>query len=331
MDTQTPPQDSDRYAAELQEMHNLQNQTSSWSGVVMMLVVSMALFVGTGSASWSLEHATTLILLMLLHECGHFVAMKLSGYRNLKMFFIPFFGAAVTGRSYNISGWKKAVVSLAGPVPGILLGTALGIAGIALKITWMINAAVLCLILNGMNLLPLLPLDGGRVVQELFFARHYAFDVGFRVLTACIAATLAVIFGDWFFGFLGFLTAIGIPTALRSGRIVHALRKEGVRCDSETDDIPKELAIRILDEVNKTFPPQVLTPKLKAQTTLGIFESLNSHAPGIGATLALAWIHAASFIGAFVMIIVLMIGQQKLTNPDSGPGLPSEPESAERP
>jgi hypothetical protein len=31
------------------------------------------------------------------------------------------------------------------------------------------------------------------------------------------------------------------------------------------------------------------------------------------------------------MIIVLMIGQQKLTNPDSGPGLPSEPESAEMP
>jgi Zn-dependent protease len=331
MDNQTPPEDSDRYAAELQEMHNLQNQTSSWSGVVMMLVVSMALFVGTGSASWSLEHATTLILLMLLHESGHFVAMKLSGYRNLKMFFIPFFGAAVSGRSYNIPGWKKAVVSLAGPVPGILFGTALGIAGIALKITWMINAAVLCLILNGMNLLPLLPLDGGRVVQELFFARHYAFDVGFRVLTACIAAALAVMFGDWFFGFLGFLTAIGIPTALRSGRIVHALHNEGIQCDSETDDIPKELAIRIMDEVNRTFPPQGLTPKLKAQTTLGIFESLNSHAPGIGATLALAWIHAASFIGASVMIIVLMIGQQKLTYPDSGPGLPSEPESAERP
>jgi hypothetical protein len=182
-----------------------------------------------------------------------------------------------------------------------------------------------------MNLLPLLPLDGGRVVQELFFARHYAFDVGFRVLTACIAATLAVMFGDWFFGFLGFLTAIGIPTALRSGRIVHALRNEGIQCDSEKDDIPKELAIRILDEVNRTFPPQGLTPKLKAQTTLGIFESLNSHAPGIAATIALTWIHAASFIGAFVMIILLMASQQNSKDLDSGPGLPSKPGSAERP
>jgi hypothetical protein len=138
-------------------------------------------------------------------------------------------------------------------------------------------------------------------------------------------------FGDSFFGFLGFLTAIGIPTALRSGRIVHALRNEGVRSDSETDDIPKGLAIRILDEVNRTFPPQGLTPKLKAQATLGIFESLNSHAPGIGATIALAWIHAASFIGAFVMIIVLMASQQKPTDLDSAPALPSEQESVEMP
>lgn len=319
MDNQPPPEDSDRYAAELQEMHNLQNQTSSWSGVVMMLVVSMALFVGTGSASWSLEHATTLILLMLFHEAGHFVAMKFSGYRNLKMFFIPFFGAAVSGRSYNIPGWKKVIVALAGPVPGILLGTTLGIAGIGLQIQWMVDTAVLCLILNGMNLLPLLPLDGGRVVQELFFARHYAFDVAFRILTVGTAAALAFLLGDWFFGFLGFLTAVGIPTALRSGRIVHAMRKEGVQSDSATDDIPQELAVQILDEVNRTFPPQGLTPKLKAQTTLGIFESLNSHAPGIGATIVLAWIHAASFIGAFVIVIVLLAGQQKLTAPDSGP------------
>jgi hypothetical protein len=155
--------------------------------------------------------------------------------------------------------------------------------------------------------------------------------VAFRVLTASIAAALAFLLGDWFFGFLGFLTAIGIPTALRSGRIVHTLRKEGVQCNSETDDIPKELAVRILDEVNRTFPPQGLTPKLKAQTTLGIFESLNSHAPGIAATIALAWIHAASFIGAFVMIIVIMASQQKPTDLDSAPALPSEQESVEMP
>lgn len=325
MDNQ-PLEVSDRYAAELQEIHALQNQSSSWGGGVMMLVISMALFVGTGSATWSLGHATSLILLMLFHESGHFVAMKLSGYRNLKMFFIPFFGAAVSGRSYNIPGWKKAIVSLSGPVPGILFGTVFGIAGVALKMTWMVNTAVLCLILNGMNLLPLLPLDGGRIVQELFFARHYAFDVGFRILTSCIAGALALLFGDVFFGFLGLITAIGIPTALRSGRIVHALRKEGIQCDAETDDITNELAVRILDEVNRTFPTQGLTPKLKAQATLGIFESLNSHAPGLAATLVLAFIHAASFLGAFVVIVLLMAGQQSLTAPDSGlvPTPPSE-------
>ena len=41
------------------------------------------------------------------------------------MFFIPLFGAAVSGKSINISNAKKAIVSLAGPLPGIILGIVL--------------------------------------------------------------------------------------------------------------------------------------------------------------------------------------------------------------
>ena len=57
--------------------------------------------------------------------------MRIFHYRNLRMFFIPLFGAAVTGRNWNVPGWKKALVSLAGPLPGIALGIFLGVAGIA--------------------------------------------------------------------------------------------------------------------------------------------------------------------------------------------------------
>ena len=67
-----------------------------------------------------------LIPILLFHEFGHYVAMRVFGYQDLRMFFIPLFGAAVSGRHYNVPGWKKAIVSLAGPVPGIGLGVALG-------------------------------------------------------------------------------------------------------------------------------------------------------------------------------------------------------------
>jgi hypothetical protein len=45
--------------------------------------------------------------------------MRIFHYRDVRMFFIPFFGAAVSGRHYNIAGWKKAVVSMMGPVPAL--------------------------------------------------------------------------------------------------------------------------------------------------------------------------------------------------------------------
>ena len=39
--------------------------------------------------------------------------MRAFKYRNVQMFFIPFFGAAVTGRNFSVAGYKKAIVSLA--------------------------------------------------------------------------------------------------------------------------------------------------------------------------------------------------------------------------
>ncbi len=45
------------------------------------------------------------------------------------MFYVPFLSAAVTGRHYQVSGWKKSLVSLAGPLPNIVLGLVLGAIG----------------------------------------------------------------------------------------------------------------------------------------------------------------------------------------------------------
>ena len=50
-----------------------------------------------------------------------------------------------------------------GPLPGILLGGVLGIAGIVKGHDMMMQVGMLAVILNGFQLLPVLPLDGGRV------------------------------------------------------------------------------------------------------------------------------------------------------------------------
>src|SRR5438045_2319376 len=59
----------------------------------------------------SLSGIALLIAVLLFHEGGHALGMRLFGYRDVRMFFIPFFGAAVQGRPRGAVAWKHAVVS----------------------------------------------------------------------------------------------------------------------------------------------------------------------------------------------------------------------------
>ena len=63
-----------------------------------------------------------LVSVILIHEAGHFIAMKFFGYKGVNMTFVPFVGAYVSGTATNLSRKNKLIVLLAGPVPGIIIG-----------------------------------------------------------------------------------------------------------------------------------------------------------------------------------------------------------------
>src|SRR5262245_26006745 len=91
------------------EIQKLQDKQSSRTSAVLVLFASLAMFIGLGGAAgsrsggsaFSLTNLFILVPVLLFHEAGHWVAMRAFGYRNLRMFFIPFLGAAVSGRNYN--------------------------------------------------------------------------------------------------------------------------------------------------------------------------------------------------------------------------------------
>src|SRR5262249_49106418 len=109
-----PGQDQDEQV--LARLEQLQRHKSGWLYFVLILAVSGLLFFGAQhlDAGGLREFGWLLLPVLLFHECGHYVAMRAFGYRNLRMFFIPFLGAAVAGKNFNVAGWKKAVVALAG-------------------------------------------------------------------------------------------------------------------------------------------------------------------------------------------------------------------------
>jgi Zn-dependent protease len=290
------------HADVLAEIQQQQQKKTGWAGAILILFVSMALFVGAGAASWSWEFALLLVPILLFHEAGHYLAMRAFGYRNLRMFFIPLFGAAVSGQNYNVAGWKKVVVSLMGPVPGIVLGTVLGIAGVVLKQEWLTKAATLTLILNAINLVPVLPLDGGWVAHALLFSRHWLADVLFRGLASLALVGIGLAIGDRILWILGGFMLLGLPIAYRVAGVTRDLRREGFAPVSPDDQtIPPHAAATIAGRLRATASTRAggagaSNTKLIAQQTLQVFEALNARPPGVAASLGLAAVHGASVV-----------------------------------
>ncbi len=106
-----------RFQATLDVLRNPKRLAASW-----VLVGSLVLFLLVGRGERSLGALAVLVGVLLFHELGHFAGMKAFGYRDVRMFFIPFFGAAVSGKRAGVAPWKEAVVLLLGPVPGVLRG-----------------------------------------------------------------------------------------------------------------------------------------------------------------------------------------------------------------
>ena len=183
---------------------------SSFVKSLPTLIITLIIFFQLGWFKWGMDFVLWLIAILFLHEGGHYIVMKIFGYKNLRMMFLPLMGAAVTGVSFGVSTWKKALVSLAGPLPGIFLGIALLIYSKKTGNEMVEKPVFLLMFLNGFNLLPLLPLDGGWVMQYTLFSRWYVFEYIARVLACMVFLTLAATTGDYIFYILGIFNVFGM-------------------------------------------------------------------------------------------------------------------------
>lgn len=132
-----------------------------------------------------------LVIVIIIHESGHFLAMKKFGYRDLKIFFIPFFGAFVSGQSGFASSFQRAIMILAGPIPGILLGIMLFALAFFTESDFLIQPALLFMLLNAINLLPVSPLDGGQFLRVLYPASNKILQTVFTLVLILVITWLA--------------------------------------------------------------------------------------------------------------------------------------------
>jgi Zn-dependent protease len=128
---------------------------------------SMLVSIGAYALIWPWTFAIGFVLLLLLHELGHVIQLRREGVEASAPMFIPFLGAVIAAKSMGDNAAAEARVGLAGPV----LGSIASLVPLGLWLAtgddfWRALAYVGFLI-NLFNLLPVLPLDGGRAMAAL--------------------------------------------------------------------------------------------------------------------------------------------------------------------
>ena len=130
------------------------------AGTMLVSVVAYATI-------WGFSFAVGFVILLLVHELGHVIALRREGIKASAPMFIPFMGALITARSLGDDALAEARTGLAGPILG-----SLG-AGVCV-VVWQITGhdywralAFTGFFLNLFNLLPVVPLDGGRAMAAM--------------------------------------------------------------------------------------------------------------------------------------------------------------------
>jgi Zn-dependent protease len=121
--------------------------------------------VGGYALIWGWEFAVGFVLLILVHELGHYIEAKRLGLNPALPVFIPFLGAYVALRNAPFDPWRSFRVSLAGPVFGGVGALVLLLVGEARDDGLLLALAYSGFFLNLINLVPFGPLDGAHVLR----------------------------------------------------------------------------------------------------------------------------------------------------------------------
>jgi Zn-dependent protease len=179
------------------------------------------------SLMWNSSTAAIILAVLLIHEAGHALAMRLFGYRDVHVFFVPLLGALTIGRPAASSVRDRLGILLAGPVPGLCLAVLLLMAARSIDPAYDLRTPALALlILNGFNLLPFTPLDGGRILEALSRPES-AWRLAIHVLSAVALIGAALSSHDPVITILGALWAISIPRQLAGLRLRRAVAARG--------------------------------------------------------------------------------------------------------
>jgi Zn-dependent protease len=129
--------------------------------------LSMFITIGIYAMFFGWKYAVGIVLLIFVHEMGHVFAAKWVGLPVTAPLFIPFIGAAILLKQNPRDAWTEALVAYGGPLAGCIGSWICWYIASQFHLNWLLAVASTSFFINIFNMIPVPPLDGGRICAAI--------------------------------------------------------------------------------------------------------------------------------------------------------------------
>lgn len=236
------------------------NQTLKFIVSILLFIAFYYFFV-----SKDLKIIAWLAIIVLIHELGHYFAMKIFNYEDLSIFFIPLLGAIAGGSKEKISQKEKAFVLLSGPVPGIIAGVILFFVASHFDNYSLLRLSYAFVLINALNLLPIYPLDGGQLLKTLFLGSRELVTTIFIIASVTLLVAYAINSKEWFLLIIPYFLVARMIRERQLQKIRNDLQQQQVQFNKTYGELTDEEYWKIREVViteNSKLAKNIYTDKL---------------------------------------------------------------------
>ena len=166
------------------------------------LLSALASF-GVYAALYGWQFGLGIVALLFVHEMGHVAVIRAKGLPASLPIFIPLLGALIFLRGMPHNARDEAEIAIGGPLAGALAGGVCYVLYVQTGDHIWLALAFFSFLINLFNLIPVSPLDGGRIVGAI---SKWMWPLGLGVLVVAFFYTHSIIL--LIVGWLGLLQTI---------------------------------------------------------------------------------------------------------------------------
>ncbi len=228
-----------------------QNQNALVRSLISLAIYALLFYV---LFKQDIVSIAAILVVLIIHEMGHFLFMKLFHYSNVKIFIVPLLGAFTSGKKQQVSQWQLSLIILAGPVPGILIGTFLYWLNKDLHNENLTTLSYTFLVINLLNCLPFHPLDGGRLMETLFFKENHVIRLVFGIISIIAMLFISLALSSPFLLIVPVFVALELYNENKHQKIRDYLRQERINYFTDYANLPDKDYWLIRDCLVLSFP-----------------------------------------------------------------------------